>query len=183
MNFWPFARSYKRQYIQLRGHKIWASQLTPLLKRPSEAPVVLLHGGMSQSEGFDGRLLPSVKGFHVYSYDRAGHGRTPDQPGSFHFDFQCAEAVAYLEDVVKKPAHLIGTSDGGVIALLVAINRPELVKTLVLIGSNYSADDHGSPIPEWEPSPEQRAKYAKFSPDAPETLAHKIRENGSYLGD
>ena len=50
--------------------------------------VLLLHGGMSQSEGFDGRLAPSVKGFKVHSYDRAGHGRSPDQPGSFHFDFQ-----------------------------------------------------------------------------------------------
>lgn len=176
MNFWPLQQSYKRQYIQLRGQKIWASQSKPLLKPISDDPVVLLHGGMSQSEGFDGRLSPSVKGFHVFSYDRAGHGRSPDQPGSFHFDFQYAEAVAYLEDVVKRPAHLIGYSDGGIISLLVAIHRPELVKTITLIGANYEHDDSGSPIPPWEPSAEERTKYAKFSPDAPETLVEKIKK-------
>ena len=176
MNFWPIKQSYKRQYIQLRGQKIWASQSKPFLKPISDVPVVLLHGGMSQSEGFDGRLAPAVRGFHVYSYDRAGHGRSPDQADSFHFDFQYAEAVAYLEDVVKQPTNLIGYSDGGIISLLVAIYRPELVKTLTLIGANYAHDESGSPIPEWEPSAEERAKYAKFSPDAPETLVQKIKK-------
>ena len=168
---------YQRQYIDLRGAKIWAAQAKPRFatKFSSEA-VVLLHGGMSQSEGFDGRLMPSVKGFHVFSYDRTGQGRTADQPGSFHFDFQLKEAVAYLEDVVKQPAHLIGTSDGAIISLLVAINRPDLVKTITLIGGNYHYDN-GIPAPDvWDPSPGEIAKYAEFSPDAPHTLMEKIKK-------
>lgn len=170
--------NWKRQYILLRGEKIWSSQLNPnlfALKRPiSNTPVLLLHGGMSQSEGFDGRLKPSIKGFAAFSYDRAGHGRTPDQPGSFHFDFQYQEAVAYLEDVVKAPAHLIGYSDGGIISLLLAIHRPDLVETITLIGANYKHDGVESPIQPWEPSEEEKLKYANFSPDAPETLFAKI---------
>ena len=173
-------QSYQRQYITLRGQQIWASHAkpnSPFSKLPkSNEPVLLLHGGMSQSEGFDGRLMPAVNGFDVYSYDRAGHGRSPDQPGSFHFDFQYREAVAFLEDVVKKPAHLIGYSDGGIIALLVAINRPDLVRTITLIGANYHHSGTASPISAWTPSEEERAKYANFSPDAPETLIKKIKK-------
>ena len=136
--------------------------------------MVLLHGGMSQSEGFDGRLAPAVRGFPVYSYDRAGQGRSPDQPGSFHFDFQMREAINYLEDVVGKPAHLIGISDGGIVSLLVAIHRPDLVATLTLIGANYNTET-GIPAPDiWIPTPEERAKYANFSPDPPHTLDEKI---------
>ena len=165
---------FKRQYIDLRGQKIWASQAKPLFG--ASESVVLLHGGMSQSEGFDGRLAPCVKGFHVYSYDRAGHGRSPDQPGSFHFDFQFKEAVNYLEDVVKKPAHLIGYSDGGIIALMVAINRPDLIKTISLIGANYHHDAGLPPIKAWTPNEDEIAKYAHFSPDAPETLVKKIKK-------
>jgi pimeloyl-ACP methyl ester carboxylesterase len=165
---------FKRQYIDLRGQKIWASQAKPLFGATES--VVLLHGGMSQSEGFDGRLAPSVKGFHVYSYDRAGHGRSPDQPGSFHFDFQFKEAVSYLEDVVKRPAHLIGYSDGGIITLMVAINRPDLVKTISLIGANYHHDAGLPPIKAWTPDADEIAKYAHFSPDAPETLVKKIKK-------
>ena len=163
---------FQRSYIDLRGQQIWASQAKPLFG--AKESVVLLHGGMSKSEGFDNRLLPSVKGFRVYSYDRAGHGRTPDQPGSFHFDFQYQEAVAFLEDVVKAPTHLIGYSDGGIIALLVAINRPDLIKTITLIGANYRPD--GANIEVNTPSEADIAKYASFSPDGPETLIKKIKK-------
>lgn len=181
MNFFG-NQSYRRRYITLRGQKIWSSQSKPgpfaglfaEISKKSSTPVVLLHGGMSQSEGFDGRLLPAVSGFHVYSYDRAGHGRSPDQEGSFHFDFQMREAIAYLEDVVKEPAHLIGYSDGGIISLLVAIHRPDLVATMTLIGANYNTNTGVAAPDIWVPSDEDRAKYANFSPDPPHTLDQKI---------
>ena len=165
---------FRRQYINLRGQKIWASRSKPLLGATES--VVILHGGMSQSEGFDNKLAAAVKGFDVHSYDRAGHGRTPDQIGSFHFDFQFKEAVAFLEDVVKEPAHLIGYSDGGIISLMVAINRPDLVKTITLIGANYHHDAGLPHIKPWTPGEAERAKYAALSPDAPETLDKKIKK-------
>ena len=165
---------YRRSYINLRGQKIWSSKSKPRFFKKSDVPVVLLHGGMSQSEGFDGRLRPAISGFDIYSYDRAGHGRSPDQAGSFHFEFQMREAIAYLEDVVKTPAHLIGSSDGGIISLLVAIHRPDLVETITLIGANYNTNTGVAAPDIWVPSEEERAKYASFSPDPAETLDQKI---------
>ncbi|MBU6263972.1 MAG: alpha/beta hydrolase [Actinomycetales bacterium] len=165
---------FRRQYIDLRGQKIWASRSKPLFGATES--VVILHGGMSQSEGFDNKLAAAVKGFNVHSYDRAGHGRTPDQVGSFHFDFQYKEAVAFLEDVVKEPAHLIGFSDGGIITLMIAINRPDLIKTITLIGANYHHDSGMPPMKPWTPGEAERAKYAALSPDAPETLDKKIKK-------
>ena len=165
---------FRRKYIDLRGQKIWASRSKPLFGATES--VVILHGGMSQSEGFDNKLAAAVKGFNVHSYDRAGHGRTPDQVGSFHFDFQFKEAVAFLEDVIKEPAHLIGYSDGGIISLMVAINRPDLVKTITLIGANYHHDAGLPHIKPWTPGEAERAKYAALSPDAPETLDKKIKK-------
>jgi pimeloyl-ACP methyl ester carboxylesterase len=94
-----------------------------------------------------------------------------------HFQFQFEEAVAYLEDVVKSPAHLIGHSDGAIIALMVAIHRPDLVKSVVLFGGLF----HFSgtlPMPDFDGniSEEDRAEYAETSPDAPETQEAKIRK-------
>jgi pimeloyl-ACP methyl ester carboxylesterase len=114
--------------------------------------------------------------FNACSADRAGHGRSPDQPGSFHFDFQFKEAVAYLEDVVKRPAHLIGFSDGGIISLLLAIRRPDLVKTITVVGANYHYKAGLPPIKAWTPDEKEREKYAHFSPDPPETLVPKIKK-------
>lgn len=161
----------KRSYIDLRGQKIWHSS-----KFGFGQPVLLLHGGLSRTESFDKYVLPALRGRKVFAYDRTGHGRSPDTKGSFHFEFQTNEAIAYIEDVIKSPAHLIGYSDGGIIALMVAIKRPDLVHSLVLIGANYHYDMTDFKIPNTPPTDEDRAKYAKISPDPAHTLDEKIKK-------
>ena len=131
------------EYIELRGHRIRSYEWP----HDGEA-VLLLHGGLSQTSHWDTQILPAIEdSFHVFAYDRTGHGFTGVQPGSFHFEFQKNEAIAYLEDVVKKPAHVIGYSDGANIALMVAIERPDLVTSIVSIAGNF---DHSGihPLPE-----------------------------------
>lgn len=157
-------------YINLRGHEIWN------LEWPNNGEaVVLLHGGLSATEDWDRYLLPAVEdAFHVFAYDRTGQGRTGDQIGSLHFSFQTKEAIAYLEDTVKEPAHLIGWSDGGIIALMVAIERPDLVRSVIAIGANYHHDSGGEPIGLWEVSDEDRLEHAERSPDAPEAIDSKV---------
>ena len=144
--------------------------------------VVLLHGGLSKTASWDYLLVPYLEDdFHVYGYDRTGHGFTGDRPGSLHFEFQCDEAIAYLEDVVKEPAHLIGYSDGGIIALMVAIARPDLVKSIVAIGANYHYSAPLSDFAEAKVSAEDQAEYNLISPDEPHTLLEKtIRMNGIW---
>lgn len=158
-------------YVNLRGHDIWNLEWAN-----NGEPVVLLHGGMSATEDWDEYILPAIQdSFHVFAYDRTGQGRTGDQVGSLHFEFQTNEAIAYLEDVVKGPAHLIGWSDGGIIALLTAIQRPDLVRSIVAIGANYHYESGGEPIELWEASEEDRQEHAARSPDAPEALDSKIK--------
>jgi len=165
------------QYIQLRGHETYCYEWD----NDGEA-VVLLHGGLSKTSSWDYIMVPPLEDdFHVYAYDRTAHGFTGDQAGSLHFEFQTREAIAYLEDVVKAPAHLIGWSDGGNIALMVAIKRPDLVKSIVAIGANF----HFSGVPHsfgvGDISPEDQAEYNLISPDAPHTLLEKnIRMNSIW---
>jgi len=162
------------EYINLRGHQIynyeWDNQ--------GEA-MVLLHGGLSKTASWDYLMVPALEDeFHVFAYDRTAHGFTGDQAGSLHFEFQAKEAIAYLEDVVKEPAHLIGYSDGGIIALMVAIARPELVKSIVAIGANFHYSAPLSDFAEAKVSEEDQAEYNLISPDAPHTLLEKtIRMN------
>jgi len=162
------------EYINLRNHQVYNYEWD----HEGEA-VVLLHGGLSKTSSWDYLMVPPLEDqFHVFAYDRAGHGFTADQPGSLHFEFQCQEAIAYLEDVVKEPAHLIGYSDGGIIALMVAIKRPELVKSIVAIGANYHYSAPLKDFLEARVSEEDQAEYNLISPDAPHTLLEKtIRMN------
>lgn len=160
-------------YIDLRGHQVFSYEW------PNEGEaVLLLHGGLSQTSHWDTCVLPAVEDtFHVFAYDRTGHGFTGDRDGSFHFEFQTNEAIAYLEDVVKEPAHLVGASDGAIIALMVAIKRPDLVKSIVSIAGNYHFDGI-HPLPDFDGTiaQEDRDEYAATSPDAPHTLDEKIKK-------
>ena len=58
----------------------------------------------------------------------------------------------------------------------IAIARPELVKSLVLIGANYHHSATVIEMPFAEPSDEDKAEYAITSPDAPHTLVEKIKK-------
>ena len=159
-----------QQHINLRGHDVFTFQWS---KRGE--PLVILHGGLSHSEKTKKYLLPAVKrNFKVFAYDRTGHGRTANQKGSFHFNFQTKELIAFLEDVVKEPAHLIGISDGANIALMAAIARPELIRSVVSIGGNTTAPQIRMKFGKPEVSAESQAEHDRLSPDHPSELIKKV---------
>jgi pimeloyl-ACP methyl ester carboxylesterase len=156
--------------INLRGHNVFTFQWS---KRGE--PLVILHGGLSHSEKTKKYLLPAVKrNFKVFAYDRTGHGRTANQKGSFHFNFQTKELIAFLEDVVKEPAHLIGISDGANIAFMAAIARPELIRSVVSIGGNTTASQIRMKFGKPEVSAESQAEHDRISPDHPSELIKKV---------
>lgn len=161
------------EYLDVDGHQVYSYEWD----NNGEA-VLLLHGGLSQTSHWDSYILPAVEDdFHVFAYDRTGHGFTGDQLKSFHYQHQTDEAISYLKQVVKEPAHLIGYSDGGIIALMVAMQQPALVRSIITLGANihpsgiFKLDDFDGIV-----SPENQEEYNRTSPDAPETLAKKIEK-------
>jgi pimeloyl-ACP methyl ester carboxylesterase len=68
----------------------------------------------------------------VFTPERRAHGHTPDLAGPITFELMATDTVAWLEAIVREPTHLVGCSDGAVVALLVALRRPDLVGKLVL---------------------------------------------------
>jgi pimeloyl-ACP methyl ester carboxylesterase len=148
-------------------------------------PLVYLHGGFSSSREFEPVREAYAERFHVFTPDRRGHGRTPDVPGEFTYELYADDAVAFLEEVVGGPAHLVGYSDGAITALLVALSRPDLVRRLVLISGQFHQSGlipaffHGpDAVDELQASP-LGAWYAEASPDGAEhfpVVAGKIIE-------
>jgi pimeloyl-ACP methyl ester carboxylesterase len=162
------------KYQNVSGRPLWSFEW-----ENNGEPVLLLHGGLSNTDSFaDVMVEPLKDDFHLFAYDRAGHGHSADASGSFHFDFQRDEAIAYITEVVKEPVHLVGYSDGANIALMVAIARPDLIKSIVAIAGNFNSAGLVE-LPTFDPetdviSEEEQAQYAAMSPDAPETLILKI---------
>jgi pimeloyl-ACP methyl ester carboxylesterase len=135
-------------------------------ERGTGDPVVLLHGGLTDSRCFTDNLDGLADTFHVYLPDRRGHGRTPDAPGPLTIELMARDTIAFLEDVVGGPARLVGYSSGGTVALWVAMRRPDLVERLVLISAVYDLDgllftpSAGGGMPD-----EVVDAYAEVSPD------------------
>ena len=127
-------------------------------------PLLLLHGGLVDGDSF-AQQTPAFAGrFRVIVPDRRGHGRTADVDGPITYDVMADDTVAFIEALDTGPAHLVGWSDGGDVGLLVAIKRPDLVRRLVVIGANFSADGL---MPE---------AAEAFKPDTPTSVVPVMRE-------
>ena len=162
-------------YVEVGGMRVWHE----VLGEPSgeRAPVVLLHGGLAGASSWSGQS-PGIAaaGYQVFMPERRGHGHTPDVPGPISYDLMAQDTIAYLDAEVGRPAHLIGWSDGAVVALLSARQRPELAASLVLIGQYYNSsgkvDDGLTDALTGEGAEEivsfMRASYAQESPDGAE---------------
>lgn len=133
-------------------------------------PLVLLHPG---GAGVDSRALaPQVsaftQGFHIYTPEQRGHGRTADTDGPLSYEQMAADTIRFIEEVVAAPVFLLGVSDGAVVALTVALRRPDLVRRLVFAAGIFHRDGWHEGVLDGQPPEFLEASYAELSPDGAE---------------
>ncbi|WP_194818258.1 alpha/beta fold hydrolase [Nocardia sp. XZ_19_385] len=150
-------------YVELGDVRTWYDETG------EGEPVLLLHGGFVDSRSFDQAVPALAERFHVYRADRRGHGRTADVAGPLSYDLMAQDTIAFLDKVIGTPAHLVGYSDGAIVALLVAIQRPDLVGKLVSISGNFHRDGLVPGVLDGfeheEPMQRLAARYGEVSPD------------------
>jgi pimeloyl-ACP methyl ester carboxylesterase len=103
---------------------------------PANPPVVLLHGIARSLDDFADQhdLLDDT--YRVYSVDLAGFGESDPLPGATTLPAITDAVAAFLDAIGEtRPAHLVGNSLGGAVAMLLALRHPDRVRTLVLVDS------------------------------------------------
>lgn len=98
----------------------------------SGEPVVLVHGSWVDHRNW-GAVVPLLaQDYRVLRYDRRGHSQSerPAAQGSILED--AADLASLIEELGFAPAHVIGSSFGGSIALWLAAQRPDLVRSLTV---------------------------------------------------
>ncbi|MFL5913529.1 MAG: alpha/beta fold hydrolase [Gaiellaceae bacterium] len=150
------------RYVQLGAVKTWYDE------HGAGEPLVLMHGGLVDARWFEPNLVPLAEKFHVYTPERRGHGHTPDVEGPITYQLMADDTIAFLDQVVGEPADLVGHSDGAFVAMLVAMQRPELVKRLVMISGGYNKSGEALPDMEFDVDqvvPFLGPAYGEVSPD------------------
>lgn len=150
------------RYVQLGAVKTWYDE------HGAGEPLVLLHGGLVDARFFAPNLGPLAERFRVYTPERRGHGHTPDVEGPITYQLMVDDTVAFLETVIGSPADLVGHSDGAFVAMVVAMQRPDLVHRLVLISGGFSKLGEAAPDAAWDVDQIEQflgPTYAEVSPD------------------
>jgi pimeloyl-ACP methyl ester carboxylesterase len=95
-------------------------------------PVVLIHGSLVDHRTWD-RVAPALAtSMEVVTYDRRGYGQSATAPSTHRVREDAADLAGLLEAIDVHPAHVVAQSYGGAVAIRLAIDRPEMVRSLAL---------------------------------------------------
>jgi len=98
----------------------------------SSIPLVLVHGAWADHHNWDATVPLLSKWFRVLTYDRRGHSESarPATQGSLYED--AMDLAALIEGLDLAPVHMVGNSMGGSVCLRLAVERPELFRSLTV---------------------------------------------------
>jgi pimeloyl-ACP methyl ester carboxylesterase len=114
-------------FLEVDGGKLYYEQC-------GSAPqaVVLVHDGVLHSAAWDDVWPDFCKHFHTIRYDRRGYGRSPAATQGY---YATDDLAAILRHLKVKPVAVVGSSHGGEISINFALDHPEMVERLVLVGA------------------------------------------------
>jgi pimeloyl-ACP methyl ester carboxylesterase len=128
-----FAIALSPQWAMVNGHRLFYATAG------QGRPVLLLHGGGNTVDGsFSKQLDAFAKTHAIVAPEQVGHGHTPDIEGPLTYGAMADDTAALLDELKMKDVDVVGWSDGGNIALILAVRRPDLVRRIVVSGANFS---------------------------------------------
>lgn len=108
--------------------------------------LVLIHGNNSSAYSWTDVFDGLAKEFRVIALDLKGFGFTAKPAGDYSVETQAALVVRLLDGLGIERAALCGSSMGGAVALAAAINYPQRVDSLILVGSSAFNEGRGGSL-------------------------------------
>jgi pimeloyl-ACP methyl ester carboxylesterase len=103
-------------------------------------PLLLIHGNGGSIKVFDKTIPYFAKRYRVIAVDSRAHGKSIDPADTLTFEQMADDFAALLTTLRLDSAYVVGWSDGGINALLLAMRHPGKVKKLVSTGANIQPD-------------------------------------------
>lgn len=152
------------KYYDIRGLKMYCEiygEGTPLL---------LLHGNGGSIKSFSGTIPYFASKYKVIAVDSRAQGKTIDSKDSLSFEMMADDAAALLDELHIDSAYVLGWSDGGIDALLLAMRHPAKVKKLASSGANLWPDSTAFSPSAWQ---DAKMEYDSLKDQVPNTPKEK----------
>jgi pimeloyl-ACP methyl ester carboxylesterase len=120
----------KSGYAPVNGIKIWYAVFG------HGKPVLLLHGGLANSNYWGNQVPALAKKYEVIVLDSRGHGRSTRDDKPYGYDLMASDVIAVLDYLKIPKVALVGWSDGAILGLDIAIHHPERLSKLFAFAAN-----------------------------------------------
>ena len=101
------------------------------------SPLILLEGGMGSIENFSFCIPALSKKYRIIAPDMPGQGRS-DLADSMSYQLLANYISKLIDALGLDSAYIMGWSDGGNTALILANNRPDKIRKVLVSGANYN---------------------------------------------
>lgn len=122
------------KYYNIRGINIYAEEYG------SGKPLLLIHGNAGSIKSMASLIPYFSQKYKVIVADSRAHGRSTDMSDSLSFEMIADDEAALLDQMHIDSAYVIGWSDGGIVALEMAMRYPGKVIKLASTGANLWPD-------------------------------------------
>lgn len=122
------------KYYNVRGIKMYCEIYG------SGKPLLLIHGNGGSISAFSKNIPFFSKKYKVIAVDSRAQGKSTDDNDSLSFEMMADDFAVLLDTLHIDSADVIGWSDGGINAILLAMRHPEKVKKFVATGANIWPD-------------------------------------------
>jgi pimeloyl-ACP methyl ester carboxylesterase len=104
------------------------------LDQGTGTPVVFVHGSFLDFRFWEPQRQAIAQQYRFIAYTSRYHGTAPwpDAGQNYSVATHAADLAAFIRELNVGPVHLVGHSYGGVLATLVAVEHPELLRSLTL---------------------------------------------------
>jgi len=107
------------------------------------APVVFSHGLLWNTTLFAPQIAGLKNRYRCIAYDHRGQGRSADDiVNAISMETVTDDAAALIEKLGLGPVHFCGLSMGGIVGMRLAVRRPDLIRSLVLLDTTADPEPY-----------------------------------------
>ena len=117
-------------YAPVNGIRVWYAAFG------RGEPVLLLHGGLANSNYWGNQVPALAKSYRVIVVDSRGHGRSTHDERPYGYDLMASDVLGLMDFLKLPKAAVVGWSDGAILGLDIAIHHPERLSKLFAFAAN-----------------------------------------------